>query len=355
MHRDGEVRVTASIQPILSESAWTARDMMDRDNWVYRVSENEIVEIDTALRAIVADGQRFPSITRETFRLDRFATALAEIRREVEDGRGFVLIRGIPIDRYSPEEAQLLFWGLGTYMGEAVGQNQMGDVVGHVMDVGRDWNEDHHGRGYQGRDALSFHCDKNDMVALMCWHPSKSGGESCIASSAAIHDAMLERNPDLLALLYGPFYVDYRGEEMPGEKPYNVQPIFTRHEGRVFGRYGRTYITTGQRFDEVPRLTRDQVAAIDMVDELANDDAFRLDMDFERGDIQILNNHAILHSRTSFEDWPEPERQRHLFRLLFLSSTFASAPAHYRTVRATSRYWRDHPRAPAEGSPIVAE
>ncbi len=344
-----------SIQPFLSKSAWTVQGMADQDTWIYGVSESEIAELDAALRAVLARGLGIPTITRESFRLERFAAALAKIRHEVEDGRGFVLIRGIPIDRYSREEAQLIFWGMGTYLGEAVGQNQMGDVMGHVMDVDRDWNKDNHGRGYQGRDALSFHCDKNDMVALMCWHPSQSGGESCIASSAAIHNAMLERNPDLLELLYGPFYVDYRGEEMPGEKPYNVQPIFTRHEGRVFGRYGRTYITTGQRFDEVPRLTRDQIAAIDMIDKLANNDEFRLHMTFERGDIQILNNHVILHSRTAFEDWPEPERQRHLFRLLFLSSTFANASAHYQTVRATSRYWRDHPRAPAEVSPIVAE
>ena len=79
-----------------------------------------------------------------------------------------------------------------------------------------------------------------------------------------------------------------------------------------------------------------------------------VDMEFHQGDIQFLHNHVTLHSRTEFEDWPEPERQRHLFRLLFLSSTFANAPAHYQTVRATSRNWRDHPRSPAEVSPIVA-
>ena len=347
--------MSSTIQPFQSKSAWTARDMRDSGNWVHRVSESDVAEIDAALRAVQAHGLAMSDITRESFPLDQFAASLAEIRREVEDGRGFVLIRGIPVDRYSFEEVALIFWGLGTYMGETVGQNQMGDVVGHVMDVGRDWNKDHHGRGYQGRDALSFHCDKNDMVALMCWHPSMSGGESCIASSAAIHNAMLERHPDLLEQLYGPFYVDYRGEQMAGEKPYYVQPVFTRHEGRVYGRYGRTYITTGQRFAEVPRLTPDQIAAVDMVNTLANDDEFRLDMDFERGDIQILNNHVILHSRTAFVDWPEAERQRHLLRLLFLSPTFSDAPAHFQTVRATSRHWRDHPRAPAEIAPILAE
>lgn len=346
--------VTTSIQPDLSDAAWTARDMADPGIWVHRISERDVAEINAALRACLDRGLGIPDVTRETFPLDGFAAALAEIRRQVEDGRGFVLVRGIPIERYSREEAQLIFWGMGAYLGEAVGQNRMGDVMGHVMDVGRDWKNDNHGRGYQGRDALSFHCDKNDVVALMCWHPSKSGGASCIASSAGIHNAMLERHPDLLELLYGPFHVDYRGEEKPGEKPYYIQPVFTRHEGRLFGRYGRTYINTAQRFEEAPRLTPDQIAAVDMVGDLARSDEFRLDMSFERGDIQILNNHVILHSRTAFEDWPEPERRRHLFRLLLLSPAFANAPAHYQTVRSTSRQWRDHPQAPAEVSPIAA-
>jgi len=38
-------------------------------------------------------------------------------------------------------------------------------------------------------------------------------------------------------------------------------------------------------------------------------------IDFEQGDIQFLHNHVILHTRTAFEDWPEPERRRHLLRL----------------------------------------
>jgi len=343
-----------TIRPVETPAAWTARDMAASTAWIHRIGASDIAEIDAALGRVEAAGLGIPEITQETFPLGGLARSLAEIRKEVEYGRGFVLLRGIPVERYTKEQAQIVFWGLGTYFGEAVGQNTMGDVLGHVRDIGRDWNEDHHGRGYQGHDALAFHCDKNDVVALMCWHPAKSGGLSCIASSMAIHNAMLERRPDLLKLLYGPFYIDYRGEEMAGEKPYYVQPVFMPQNGRLYARYGRTYVMTGQRFPEVPRLTGDQIAAIEMVDALANDDEFRLDMDFQRGDIQFLNNHVTLHSRTAFEDWPDLERSRHLFRLLFLSPAFADAPAHYQTVRATSRFWRDHPRPPAEVAPIAA-
>ncbi|HIE49814.1 MAG TPA: TauD/TfdA family dioxygenase, partial [Gammaproteobacteria bacterium] len=221
---------TSNITPFQSDSAWTAREMADPATWVYRVTESDVAEIDAALRFTQARGLGIPDITRETFPLDGLKASLADILRQVEDGRGFAVLRGLPIERYSREEAQIIFWGLGAYWGEAVGQNQMGDVVGHVMDINRDWNTDNHGRGYQSKDALSFHCDKNDAVALMCWNPSKSGGKSCIASSAAIHNAMLDRRPDLLELLYGPFHVDFRGEEMAGHKPYNVQPVVTRQD-----------------------------------------------------------------------------------------------------------------------------
>ena len=45
----------------------------------------------------------------------------------------------------------------------------------------------------------------------------------------------------------------------------------------------------------------------------------------ELGDIQFLNNHLIVHSRDDYEDWPEPERRRHLVRML-LSDFWITTP-----------------------------
>ena len=336
-------------------AAWTAREMAVSSEWIHSINDRDIDELDSALECVKNRELVAPSFTREDFPLDRFAATLAEVLLEVEHGRGFVLIRGVPIERYSAEDIETILWGIGTYLGEAAGQNRMGDVIGHVTDVGRNWTKDNHDRGYQTTSFLPFHCDKTDVVALLCLHPSKSGGSSCIASSVAIHNEILARRPDLLELLYRPFYVDLRGEEMEGEKPYNVQPVFTWYKQRLFARYGRKYIKTGQRFDDAPRFSPDDVAAIDMVHDLAASDEFRLDMEFQRGDIQILNNHAILHSRTEYKDWPEPERRRHLLRLLLFTPAFADMPEHYRKIYATARDWRDNPRLAAAASPIAAE
>ncbi len=336
-------------------AAWTAREMAASPEWILPINDRDIDELESALACVKSRGLAAPSFTRADFPLDRLAATLAEVLREVEHGRGFVLIRGVPVERYSAEDAATILWGIGTYLGEAAGQNRMGDVIGHITDAGGNWLKNNHDRGYQTTSFLPFHCDKTDVVALLCLHPSKSGGLSCIASSVAIHNEMLASRPDLLERLYRPFYVDLRGEEMEGEKPYNVQPVFTWYNERLFARYGRKYIKTGQRFDEAPRLEPDDVAAVDMMHDLAASDEFRLDMDFQRGDIQILNNHAILHSRTEYEDWPEPERKRHLLRLLLFTPAFADVPEHYRTIYATARDWRDNPRMAAPSSPIAAE
>ncbi len=343
------------VGPIELAAAWTGREMAASAEWILAIGDRDIDELDAALEGVKTRGLAVPSITRADFPLDRFAATLGEALREVENGRGFVLIRGLPVERYSAEDAATILWGIGTHLGEAAGQNRMGDVIGHVTDTDRNWSTDNHGRGYQSRSFLPFHCDKTDAVALLCLHPAKSGGLSCIASSVAIHNEILARRPDLLERLYRPFHVDLRGEEMEGAKPFNVQPVFTWHDRRLFARYGRKYIMTGQRFADAPRLAPDDVAAIDMVHDLAASDEFRLDMDFRRGDIQILNNHAILHSRTEYDDWPEPERKRHLLRLLLFTPAFADVPDHYRTIYATARDWRDNPRPAAAESPIAAE
>jgi hypothetical protein len=136
-----------------------------------------------------------------------------------------------------------------------------------------------------------------------------------IASSVTIHNEMLAHRPDLVDTLAQPFFVDRKGEIPAGKRSYYQLPVFNYHAGRLTTIYARDFIEGAQRFAEVPRLTPMQIEALDMADQLANSDELRLDMDFRPGDIQFLHNHQILHARTAYEDWPEPERKRHLLRL----------------------------------------
>ena len=100
-----------------------------------------------------------------------------------------------------------------------------------------------------------------------------------------------------------------------GQRPYFTIPVFNWFEGRMSAIYQRQYIDSAQRFTDAPQLTPAHVAALDLFDELANDPKLNFLMTLQAGDIQLVHNHTLLHDRTAFTDWPEPERKRHLLRL----------------------------------------
>ena len=300
--------------PIKGPAAWYGSEMSKETNWLRPFSDAELTELDSAMRSIQAKGLEVIDINRANFPLPRLEPVLDEVRRELLEGRGFVLLRGIPVDQYTTEEAAMVYYGLGTHLGHSVPQNAKGHVLGHVKDLGYD-HEDTNVRIYQTTVRQNFHTDGCDFVALLCLKPAKWGGLSSIVSSTTIFNEMLKRNPDLAAELFRPLAVDRRGEVPEGYKGYFDMPPLNWHEGKLSGYYVRRYIQSAERFDSVPKLSAQTLEAFDLFDALANDAKLRLDMEFRPGDIQVLHNHQILHDRTAYEDWPEPERKRHLLRL----------------------------------------
>lgn len=345
-----------AIEPFVTRAAWRGPQLQPTDEWIYRLSAEEIADIDAALAHAKATGRQIPDIAREHFPLGRFARTLRLLQTEIEYGLGLMLLRGFPRDRYTVEEMGLIYWGIGTHMGRAVAQNAQGDVLGHVRDMGRDQKRDRHARGYQTAARLPFHNDSCDVVGLCCLETARSGGLSAVASSVAVYNELATTRPDLVQVLSEPFYNDRRGEESPGQKPYYVTPTFIWHRGRMFNRYNRSFITTAQRFNEVPRLSALQIEALDAVDRLCNDPAFRLDMVLERGDMQFVNNYVVLHSRTAFEDHPEEARKRHLLRLWLRTPAFADDyPAALRDRYEDMDKWQANPRPPSFDFIDIAE
>lgn len=329
--------------PLRIPAAWTPADMSRSEAWVYPLSAAEIGELDTALRRVAASGATVDTMTRKDFPLPRLGSRLERMRSELVSGRGVVLIKNLPVTRWSEEESLLAYAGIGVYLGELTAQNAKGGLLDHVRATGRDWDKDPTVRGYQTNSALPFHCDKADLVGLLCLQHAKSGGESCIASSVAIHNAVLERRPDLMEALYAPLYIDLRGETPHGMKPYYPQPMYGYYKGRLFGRTGGKYAESAQRYPKVPRLTDKQVEAMAYIEAMAQSDEFRFDMIFEQGDIQLLNNHVIFHSRRRYEDYPEPERWRHLVRMLMFTEAYRDVPDYVQHVNEIVRWWRMHP------------
>ncbi len=294
-------------------SAWIGRELRSREGeWIYQLSAAEIAEIEAATAAV--RGRDLAEIQRADFPLPTLGPALDRLREEILNGRGFVLMRGLPVEGRPVADSAAAYWGIGTYLGNGRSQNAKGHLLGHVRDLGMSTSNPNV-RTYQTTERQYFHTDSCDIVGLLCLKTAKSGGLSSITSSMAIYNAMAARRPDLLQRLFQPFPTDRRGEVPEGKKPYFEIPVYNDYAGHLSVIYARPYIHSGQRFPDARRLTPEDIEALDLFDDLANDADLRLDMQLRPGDMQFLHNHTILHDRTAFEDWPEPERKRHLLRL----------------------------------------
>lgn len=310
--------------PIDGPSAWHGPELARSDAWMYSLSDADHDELDAALER-VRDAD-IAKIRRADFPLPKYGPMLDELRAEVLRGRGFVLLRGLDLDRYSMAEAAAVYWGIGAYFGGPVPQNAKGHLLGHVIDLGRD-PEDVNSRIYQTTARQTFHCDSCDIVSLLCLRKAKSGGLSSLVSSVTIYNEMSKRRPDLAALLFEPFDADRRGEIPAGRNPYYTTPIFNWHEELLTTQFVRRYIDSARRFCDLAPLTPTQTEALDLFEALTNDDALKLDMAFEPGDMQFVHNHQILHDRTEFVDWPD--KKRHLLRLWLCPPDGRPLPASY--------------------------
>lgn len=294
--------------PLLVPSAWRGDEMRQRDDWQLRLSRPQVAELKSAVARAQDTGLPMGQLTRRHFPLPGLAPLIEGWRRDIRHGRGFVLIRGVPTTEWTAPESEIFFWCLGQHLGTPGAQNPQGDLLGHVRDLSTGGDD----RFYKTNKNIAIHCDAADIVGLLCLQPAKSGGLSRIASSVAIYNELLRRKPHLIPRLYRPMYFDTHGDG--GVKAFPVAPCrYADGELRTF--WQSDYFRSAPRHPQVPPLGADEQDLLDSYDAIANSPEFYLDMDLQPGDVQLLSNHSILHARTGFEDWSEPERRRHLLRL----------------------------------------
>ncbi|MEO8143071.1 MAG: TauD/TfdA family dioxygenase [Betaproteobacteria bacterium] len=312
--------------PVSGPGVWYGRDLQPRTDWIRNFSAAELKELDAAVHAFKAGGTALADISPATFALPKLGAALEGILAEILAGRGFAMLRGFPVQRYTREQQAIAYMGIGSHFGKARSQNAKGHLLGHVKDLGLDI-KDPKVRYYQTSRRLEYHTDSVDVVGLLCLQTAKAGGESFIASSMTLYNEILSRRPDLLPSLFEPFPTDRRGEVPEGMQPWFDVPVYHHHAGHLTCIYVRQYIESAQQhFPQAGRLTGAQREAMDLMDELLNDPQIHLSMAFLPGDMQFLHNHQILHSRNDFENWPEPARHRHLLRLWLAPSCARPLP-----------------------------
>ncbi|MFD4689290.1 TauD/TfdA family dioxygenase [Streptomyces sp. NPDC058463] len=300
--------------PCSGPSVWRGGDPADHEEWILRLSPRHLAEIDSALSEARRRDRTLLKLTAADFPLPTLAGELARIAGTLEHGRGFAIVKGLPVERLGEPAASTVFWGIGQHLGRPVPQNADGHMLGHVRDTGRSLT-DAATRGYQTRAALPFHTDRTDLLALLPLRAPRTGGLTSLVSSAAVHNAVLDLRPDLAGRLYRTYFFDRREEHAPGEPPYAAVPLVARQEGALSMRYNRCYLESAQRFPQVPRLERADLELFDLIDDVAGSPELRLDIDLQVGDLLLVNTRTVMHARAEFEDHDRPALKRHLLRL----------------------------------------
>lgn len=303
---------------ITGPRAWRAQTLDNRGCWYYRLSEAVLAALDRTIRELRAGPQPITALQVVDTTCAGLAGELQPVRTVLETGRGFAILEGIPQERYTASQQQVIYWLLGQLLGRPYPQNVQGTLLYDVRDTGQDVR---YGARFSVTNAESgFHTDNSfgtevaDYVGLLCLNTAQSGGVNRVVSVYTVHNELLTRHPDVLEVLYQPFHIDRRGGVRPGEAPTVQSPVLEWDGRGLVCRYLRYWIEAGHARAEQP-LTPAQVRALDVLDEVVGQPELWAEFALKPGHMFFINNRWILHNRTAFEDHAEPERRRHLVRL----------------------------------------
>lgn len=316
-------------RPVSAPWVWTADELAARDDWIVRVPERSLEEIDSALAGVKRRGLSLKEITARDFPLPSMAADLRRVKALLANGPGVCLLRGLPVESYGRDDLDLIMWGLGTHVGRAVVQSYRGDVIGEVMDMSHTGDAR---RAYRSPLALNLHIDSTDVAALLCLRRAKQGGMSLVASSFAIHNAILAERPDLMPLLYRGFHCRHSESEDSGEHPTSA------HRVPVFGPVGDRLVCNFHARPMARSLAEDNLEddpraweALEMFREVSGRDTLVHRTMLEPGDLQFLNNRTVLHGRTEFEDHEDLDRKRLMLRLWLAMPDWTPLPRHMKS------------------------
>ena len=302
----------AKLSSLQSKSIWKGDDLESHPDFNVKLSREDVAELEEAARSTV--NTPLLEIKKGDYVLPKLSEKLAGIQRNLEDSIGATLLSGFPTERFDEETAKRIFWGISQHLGTPVSQSASGERIFSVRNEGYG-DGDNRQRGPNTNRKLSFHSDRSDVIGFLCWKQAKSGGENQLVSSLALHNAIWERRPDLLEQLYLPYYYKRHNVDSGNDLPWCRQPIFSVTEGKFACNILRVLIDRAYALPELPEMKEIQREALDFVEETASDPDLHYSFRQKPGDMLFLNNFTVLHRRSAFEDYEEPERRRHIFRI----------------------------------------
>lgn len=298
--------------PVQHPGAWDGAELVGRKDWSISIQQSHQQEIEEAVKA--TENRPLEELEASDFGFDTLGTTLQEIQTSLEEGSGATVLRGLNIDQFNEEQCRRLFWGISRHLGTPVSQSAKGEKLFSVRDEGFA-EGDSRARGPNTRKKLSFHTDRCDVIGFFCLQQAKSGGENEVVSSMAIYNKILETRPDLLDELSSPYFYLRHNVDLGNAKPYCEQPIFSFQDGVFASAFLRVLIERAYQTEGLPEMTERQREALDLIEEIAADEAMHVRFRQQPGDMLFLNNWVTYHRRTEFEDDPDPAKRRHILRV----------------------------------------
>lgn len=308
---------------ISGSTVWIPEDYINNpERWTHQFSSEEIEELSNAADKFMINGESLIGITKENFPLPKLGTSLIALRKELLDGKGFILYKGFPVKEWGNHKSAVAYMGLGAYIGYPVSQNGKGHLLGHVKDLGEDSTQIDKVRIYRTNARQFFHADDSDVVGLLCIARAEEGGESDLASVHHIWNILQKEHPDVAELFTQPiWYFDRKGEVSEGEEPYIRTSVFYLEDDekpRLYSKWDPYYVRSLTRFSDlgiIPPLSSKQQEAMQILEDVCN--RVKLHMILEVGDIQFVSNCHVLHARTAYRDYSPDSGmpRRHLMRL----------------------------------------
>ena len=295
-------------------SAWEIEDLKSTDDWCFEIDESDGILLRDSIKSLFEQDRDLFSYSPNEFNFGSSWEHIEKAVAEAHHGKGISIVRGLPREDLSQDEFRLLSWAIGLKAGVARPQGLASQYISAVQDAGTDYRAAN-GRGYSSNAELDFHVDVADLTILTCYNKAKSGGQSMISSGVTAHNYLTKERPDLAEIAYQHFYFSRQEEQAPDEQPVYSLPLFEVESGNLFCNWNRNRVQSAQNIEGVPELSKLQKETMDFLDEILTRPELMYTMYLEPGDMQIINNYRMFHSRTGYLDYENDLKKRCLYRL----------------------------------------
>ena len=295
-------------------SAWEIEDLRSTNDWCFEIDQADRKQITTSIKSVFDKDRDLFDYSPDEFNLGSSWAIIERALLEAHHQKGLSIVRGLPREDLNHEEFRLLSWAIGLKAGVARPQGLASQYISAVQDAGMDYRAAN-GRGYSSNAELDFHVDVADLTILTCYNKAKSGGQSMISSGVTAHNYLIKERPDLAEIAYQHFYFSRQEEQAPDEKPFYSLPLFEEEKGNLFCNWNRNRVQSAQNIEGVPELSKLQKETMDFLDEILTRPELMYTMYLEPGDMQIINNYRMFHSRTGYLDYENDLKKRCLYRL----------------------------------------